>query len=376
MRNAAFYVWTETQLVNAVRIRKYVFPDVSADLFLLETGRIPDKIRAFLACSSIFDHIHTIQLPPYCSSRSLCSKLPFIRQLVHKKEYTLYFEKVVSRYAPYELFFTAGFWAESLYFLAAISKDFIPKIYFLEEGLASYTRDSFRCRIDSAWKEWLDRNICFGLFARQAKKNVCGIYLNNPKHYFYKRIIPLFKIPEFTEDSFGKGFFSCLRDGAPIEEYRKRKIIFISSGLRKDYEPDHGESDQILMKIVEICGAEQIVYKPHPTELCEKERLRCLSSLGIYVDDTSYWFESIFSCISWKHKTIISRNSSSVFTLISTQNTPPNLILTYQLYRAYRKNGDPIRKKLEQIYFVLYQGNEQKLCVVSHEQDLSYALNR
>lgn len=366
MRRAAYYIWTETQLVHAFRIRKYLYPDTSADLFILDAGRISDRALAFLKAHAVFDNLCLIKLPAYCTSTSLWSKLPLLRQVIHSREYIQYFSKTVGQYRPYDLFFTPGFWAESLYFLSAIGEDRLPQIYFFEEGLASYAKDSFRCRIDSSWKEHLETQICFGNIFRRAKKNVCGIYLNCPKLYFCSRPIERFSIPTHRDTPLESELLDCLRCGAPLEEYQKRNVVFISGGLRSDYEPDHRESDSILRCIIAACGAENIIYRAHPTEFHEKGRLSDLSRLGVFVDAEPYWFESIFPSVSWDQKTIITRNSSSVFTLICTEAAFPNLILTYPLYRSYRKNGDPIRSALSQIYSMLYGERRGKICVANH----------
>lgn len=374
MKRAAYYLWTETQLVHAFRIRKYLYPDVSADLFMLDVGRISEQLQNFLENHDIFDNVHYLRIPPYCTSSSPWSKLPLLRQLTHSREYTQYFSRTVGQYGPYDLFFTPGFWAESLYFLSAIGKDIIPKIYFLEEGLASYARDSFRCRIDSYWKERMEKKICFGNIARKARKNVCGIYLNCPKLYFCSQPIERFGIPARRDTPLEKELMDCLCHGAPLEEYQKRDVVFISSGLRGGYEPDHRESDNILRHVIAACGAEKIIYRAHPTEFHEKERLSNLSSLGVFVDSTAYWFESIFPLVSWNKKTIITRNSSSVFTLICTETAFPTLILTYPLYSSYRKNGDPIRSKLRQIYSILYGEHREKICTVNRCDELQKML--
>ena len=370
MKRAAYYIWTETQLVHAFRIRKYLYPDVDADLFILDVGRISEQIQSFLDDHAVFDNLYPLTLPAYCTSSSLWSKLPLLRQLIHSREYMQYFSQTVGQCGPYDLFFTPGFWAESLYFLSAISKDKLPKIYFLEEGLASYARNSFRCRIDSSWKERLEKRICFGSVARRAKENVCGIYLNCPKLYFCSQPIERFGIPARRDTPLEKEMLDCLCHSAPLEEYQKRDVVFISSGLRGDYEPDHRESDDILRQIIAVCGAEKIIYRAHPTEFHEKERLSGLSSLGIFVDSASYWFESIFPSVPWNQKTIITRNSSSVFTLICTENAFPNLILTYPLYRRYRKNRDPIWSTLGRIYSMLYGEYREKICTVNNYAEL------
>lgn len=374
MKHAAYYIWTETQLVHAFRIRKYLYSNVRSDLFILDVGRISKQIQNFLESHNIFDNLYCLTLPPYCTSSTLWSKLPFLRLIAHNREYTQYFSQTVGQYGPYDLFFTPGFWAESLYFLSAISKDKIPKIYFLEEGLASYARDSFRCRIDSAWKEHLEKRICFRNIFRQARENVCGIYLNCPELYFCSQPIERFSIPACRDTPLEKELLSCLGRGAPVEEYKKRDIVFISNGLRDDYEPDHRESDDILRRIIEVCDAEKVIYRAHPTELYEKGRLLDLTRLGIFVDSVPYWFESIFPSVPWNQKTIITRNSSSVFTLICTQNVFPNLILTYPLYRSYRKNGDPIRSTLSRIYSMLYGEYREKICTVNHCAELQELL--
>ena len=374
MKRAAYYIWTDTQLVHAFQIRKYLYPDVSADLFVLDVGRVSEQAQKFLEDHTVFDNLYRLPLPAYCTSSSLWSKLPILRQITHSREYTQYFSRTVGQYGPYDLFFTAGFWAESLYFLSAISKDKLPEIYFLEEGLASYAKDSLRCRVDSYWKERLEKRICFGNIARQAKKNVCGIYLNCPELYFCSQPIERFSIPAHRDTPLEKELLGCLCRGAPLEEYKKRDVVFISSGLRDDYEPDHRESDDILRHIIAACGAEKIIYRAHPTELHEKERLSDLSGLGIFVDSVPYWFESIFPSVLWNEKTIITRNSSSVFTLICTQNVFPNLILTYPLYRSYRKNGDPIRSTLSRIYSMLYGEHREKICTVNHYTELQELL--
>ena len=261
MKRAAFYVWTQTQLVNAVIVRRAFFSDIPADLYVLDVGRISTNSLLFLKQRKIFDELVFFTLPPYCPTKLMLSKLPLLKLMIHSLEYKRFFSKLLLDKGPYNLFFAPGFWAETLYLLYGLSQKVFPSIYFIEEGLASYARSSFRCRIDSNWKNILEKYLCFGRFAVNANRAVIGIYLRNPEWYFSKEDIPCLRIPTIDNDLIQVEFLSLLRKNAPLKEYQNRNILFISTGIQPKYEPNHRESDIVLQQVIRKYGAENIIYK-------------------------------------------------------------------------------------------------------------------
>ena len=91
MKRAAFYVWTQTQLVNAVIVRRAFFSDIPADLYVLDVGRISTNSLLFLKQRKIFDELVFFTLPPYCPTKLMLSKLPLLKLMIHSLEYKRFF---------------------------------------------------------------------------------------------------------------------------------------------------------------------------------------------------------------------------------------------------------------------------------------------
>ena len=339
----ACYAWTDTQIVNMIQVLRTFYSDQSADLYVLKLDRISDSLLT-AAEHCVFHQVCRIPPPPDFQPDHFVQCVPGIKTIFIGRQVQASFMPALSDCShEYTLVLLPGFWAESLHFLRVMFPKHMPQIRFVEEGMYSYLKNCFRCRIDSPWKDCLERYLRHGTFYVRAKKRVDGFFLYRPEDIKVSYSFPCIRIPALNiRSSFWHGFFSKMIPESLRNAYQDRRFIFLVGALKSGYEPTYARTQELINLVADTISPEDLVVRPHPAS---RQGLCVLSDL-ILIDRSAYWFEGLGSVVDLRTKTLIARNSSALSAFIRMGIVPRQIILTYKLYDYYQAHGDPYRDEL------------------------------
>lgn len=342
----ACYAWTDTQIINMIQVMNVYYPDHKADLFVLKLDRISETLLKEVEVLHVFDHVQTIfPKQKFAPGRPLLS-IPGIKTMIMNHCHQIHVRDTVYSVSPAEVYKSVllpGFWAESLSFLRSISKQEIPPVYFVEEGMYSYVKNSFRCRIDSYWKDIYERLFRYRGFYFLARQKVKGIFVYQPDSMIACPELPRLKLPAIElRSSFWQLLLAAIVPREMIQEYRQRKYIYLVGALKPEYEPTYDRTKELISQTIATVGGNMIAVRMHPKD---REALQDFSNMT-FVDRDAYWFEGLGAFVDLSNKVLVTRNSSAISAMINMGVAPKKIILTYKLYDFYRKYGDYYRDKL------------------------------
>ncbi len=344
----ACYAWTDTQIINMIQTLRTVFPGQSADLYVLKLDRISDSLLSAIEKSAFFRSTTLLPIGPELRFSNPLVQLPGLKTISLGRQYDRFFAGQLER-RPYKESYNEllipGFWAETLHIFRALTPDTLPALHFVEEGMYSYVRDSFRCRIDVMWKERLERMLRYGGTYRRARRQVRDIFLYRPEDMEILPDLPRRKIPPIdTAEPFWQSLFREMIPAESLRLYQERDFIFLSGALKTGYETTPARTEELLRLTAEAVGADRVVMRPHPS--FPLESIEKMDGSYAATDCGRYWFEGIAALVDLDRKVIIARNSSVLQMIMEMRNFPRAVILTYKMYDFYARHGDPLRDKL------------------------------
>lgn len=353
----AFYAWTDSLILNAVKVKLSNFPDYQADLFILELPRISRHLVRCLEKGGIFQNILWIKLP--------FDDLPPIRRklskifLVHWYR-TFYFSQLEQISKSYGTLFAGALWSETI-MLFQYLRQYNPliEIQIIEEGTANYygIKAITRCDPLSPWRDKIIRRTRYIHVYEKAVRAITGMFLACPEGCLSKNRERLYPVLGHDSPAFRQLLSNCTA-GLALEEYRSRRVIFF-------LQPEHGLDCKKTLRLVQAAalaaGPENIIIRPHPDSGDMIWQLKKVLPPEVYLEMAQFPFEYVLYTMGWQNRILISRGSSCLFYPRYILGQEPTVIFTNRLYDCGKKNVDAMPLLIEKLGEI-YKTSERVLC--------------
>lgn len=306
-----FRVGSHIQLLSAILIRMRVV-DEEADIHLIDItdfSQLVEPLRKTgLFRKVIISHDVNVTYDLYNSMTrderiSVIEKCPNFWNIELDCEYNTY-------YMGHDTFLNKMFY----YYL--VKHQAPPKIYLLEDGLASYSHDVYEYakNDDINHEKYGDCNFL---------RHICGQFLFNPQLYVLKKRHEIIKFPEIDKNV--KQVFNLVY--GTVEDISQKYIVFTSCFPENRITTNEFELIQHLAGLV---GKTNIAIKSHPRAIYNP-----YLDHGYYVLPSSFlpWEIYLFNN-QMNDKVLVSASSYSVFTAYGIfKNTIP-VIFLYKLLKG------------------------------------------
>jgi len=257
----ACYVWTNTQLINALNAKISLYTNEEVTLFVLMIDRISASLLKCIEQLKAFAKIICIDPPPVFKELPTWPRR--IRLLLYGKSYQRYFNNYIGQ-NHYNLLLVGGYWSYAFFVLRAMYNNNTKlRVVLLEEGIGSYYRT--RARICQVWPrtcfaELITRYIYFGNFARVAVSLIKHIVVYKPEYVRIKGV-PVIAMPPISQNFvFFKQLFKC---GFSVKQYqpfiKKQAYMFPMPGSKTE------ETEQKIWRKLQTYFPHSL-YLEHPDE--------------------------------------------------------------------------------------------------------------
>lgn len=341
----AFYAWTDTLVLNALKIKQSDYPDTDADLIILNLPRVSRQIVEKIEEADVFRRILRIE-DIHRRKRNAIQKA--FKLLCGKQFYralSAQLKDIESQ--EYDTLFTGGLWADSLfvYRFLANAKPSI-QLMLMEEGVVNYggARTAYWCDAINRKRDFLLRTLFYGKTYRKARKAISGVYLSEPEACLEKGTLELKKIR--SDQPLLRELMKPLCDEQTIQAYMHRRVVF----FMQPESQAHGEVTlEIVKALSERFGAQQVIVRAHPDT--KSVQLLETACPGVYIDRCETTFEVLAGQIDWSDKVLAARASSCMFLPKFVLNQEPVLLFVYMLFDSGdRSLITPMTEKMRALY--------------------------
>lgn len=302
----AYYCWTDTLIINALKLKTDLLADEEGDLFVLMLPRVTPELTDRIRDMHCFRKVILIDPP----RESLPKPFNKLIKLFRYKYYCNQLQKQLQDVdCCYDRMITGGLWSYTIPMrdLLAGNSGHLP-VSLLEEGAANYGgyETAFWCDPKSRFRDKLFRRLFYRSAYDRAAAALDELYLTEPKACLNPgalKVIPFsFLTPAYEQlaDQFTKA-----EDIAP---YINRKV---SVYLQPESRTDQEKTKALIRVLSQVYGPEQVLVRPHP------DRREDWDASGldpaIYVDRSTVPFECILPHVDWSDKVMVSRASTCLF---------------------------------------------------------------
>lgn len=356
----AFYVWTDSLILNAAKVKVTYFFDCQADLLILELPRISRDLVGHLKKQGIFQNVLWIK-PPFNDVPPIRRKLSKVFLAHQYKIY--YFAQLQQMSKFYSALFAGALWSETI-MLFQYLKQYNPllAIYIIEEGTANYRgiRATARCDPLSAWRDKIVRKTRYAGIYEEAGKAIAGMFLSCPEGCINGDGERIFPVSGHESPEFCQLIANCTAELA-LAEYRSRKVIIF---LQPEYGSDWKCTLQIIKAVISAVGPENIIIRPHPDSGDMIRQLKKGLPSEVYWEGIQFPFEYVLYTTQWQDQILISRGSSCLFYPRYVLGQEPTVIFTNRLYdcRKNRKKKDDVMPLLIERLKKIYKASERVFC--------------
>ncbi len=345
----AFYAWTDTLILNAVKVKVTYFLNYQADLFILELPRISRSLVEQLKKQEIFQEVLWIK-PPF-DDMPACRRKFSKAFLIHQYR-TCYFTQLQQISRNYGVLFAGALWSETI-MLFQYLRQYNPQlvIYIIEEGTANYCgiRAITRCDPLNAWRDKVIRKTRYAGIYEKAVEAISGMFLACPEGCLNKEGESIFPVSGHESLAFRRLISSCTAE-LMLEEYHSRHVIFF---LQPEYGLDWENTLRLIQAVVLAVGPKNIIIRPHPNSGNVIWQLNKILPSEVYVETVQFPFEYVLYTTGWQDKILISRGSSCLFYPRYICGQEPVVIFTNRLYDDRKKRADAMPfliDRLKEIY--------------------------
>lgn len=323
-RNCLYVTATYLGLFSALVTQMTVNDGVAADLLLLDASDFSSVLEPLRTCG-LFRHVDQVKVLEVTNGTKAIKEISARHAAADKAAQQFTLPRTDAYTDVYMHLDTTGC---HLIYYALRAKGIDPNLYMIDEGTASYTRP-----LTPNDKTMFNHT-------RRGKENfyakLKGVYFYCPEMYVGGRadmpLFPLTKVNQLPEDK-----QRLMRSIFPTTEQIREKVIFFegcfhSDGLICD------EYD-LLMKIVDRVGAENVIVKRHPRVKIDRYTERGIHVMG----ETNVPWEVMLMSQSLEGKLLVSVAS---FTCMSP------LVIYGMEYRTMLLNN----LKRGRVYFLEEQG--------------------
>ena len=335
----AFYACTNTQIINMINVKEQYYRDENADLYILKKNRVDLDLIKCIEEANVFNSIVFIE--PYVLPQNALNKI-FNLFIAHSpnKYYRNYVLKAIGN-KNYDKFLTFGFWADALYVLEVFyKKNKNIKVEFVEEGLVNYfpyDKELYYCRAYSGYKEKIIRFCAHGINLFLLKKRMRNTYMYKPQFIEDSKFeLKEIRAVDFSQNQILKKIFCAYFEyaGENIQKYKDIDFVY----LLDNYDFDRHIS--LIKYYYAQCKGKSFIIKAHPENTIAEIKTLQENFQNIKIDTSNFYFESIAAFYNLNNICLISRGSSSAYTMHVLFNVNYHNILIYKLFDY--KNYDEI----------------------------------
>lgn len=301
----AYYAWTDTQIINCVNLKLNQHAKEEGMLFVLKLKRISQALIDTIIEDKCFSDIREIKYENIDVTSNPIMRLfrldTLFGQVELKRRYRRSFTDAIGN-ASFTRLITAGFWAETSFFVKALLKNNRAlKIDFIEEGLR-HADELFHYTLDKRLSVKILRWFYDGYMIKRWKRLCEYAYFYSPERFDGEgsrddyQYSPLMTLDEHNARA------RCILLGAvrniDITEYQKRSVILLEDVYDVDF-------DLLVKRVANIVGSYELIVKMHPAGKGVRDKLP-----DVYYDDRQYLFEGVLIQLQLDEKTIIRGISS------------------------------------------------------------------
>lgn len=376
-----FFALTNLHLFNLVNVKKKLFTDDIADLYIGKSNRLSLELVEEIKKSHLFRNVILIE-SPYAKKIQLFGNIPFIRFIPHIFEIIIDCHKIRESLKMYS--------ADTAYSRVFLNKLNVPAV-ILMDYFYKYNNNILISYIEEGGGDmYMDKNMLYHQ-TTQWKIIFSLLHLlthvksNNPRYISQSDKIYVY-MPELysmntgllptciptidTDDLVIRNIIECSIREVDYDDYlRKRFFYFISHNtLNNSYVDDYS----LITAILSIIPADQLLIKEHPiafNALTDKHPLNQYEP-DVFVDRRNYMLESLYSCLDLTNKVLITRGSAAVLHPKYMFDQEPYVIFTYKLYSRDKINDEAmLAEDLKSCY-----DNKNKIIIPNSLEELKHIL--
>ena len=388
-----YYAFTNTQLINMVNLKVQSFPTSIADIYIVDNGRISERLVDSIRNSDTFRKIRIIRRIPYSSFSKKYVNLPkYLRQSItflftayNYLRYNIVYS-INSKSCSYQRILLSGFWLDGVYFvkLASRANRFIS-VSLIEEGVANYTLslDNLCCTSTNVhpiskllWFIFTHGHMVedFQFF----EESVESSYLYVPEHYQSSKTVPISKLPQITTASDNKLLRILRASISPkiVREYGTCRFYYLLQNQSKF--SNQYRCFRVYLQEIQA-STTSLILKKHPGYDVNRYDYLALESEypNIIIDEGNYLLEALYASLILDEKVFITRDSSSVLYPKYMFGNEPTVIFTYRLYEDYYRQNADVLDGLSRNLLSIYS-DKSKIFVpktIDELKDILYILN-
>ena len=391
MEKHLYYAFTNTQIINMINVKNSFFPNILADLYVIDHGRISENLIQNIVDEKIFDCVYYIIHHPHSKLRKSVFRLPgILRKPIlsvfigfNYLQYQRFFHK--QNEVMYSVLFMPGFWTDAGYFANHYYR-YNPKlsIYFVEEGTVNYTAgiynlcyilNSFHPVVRLLWKFTNGGNKISDF--KKLISHVNGMYLYVPEnHQQHNDMEKLLLLPSISKDSSTHRLLTKSTSEMVLARYNSCNVIYFMQNQNQDI-IQYTIFGEYMQEITSLSSV-RLLIKQHPDYSVS---CSCFNDLNNYLHDNAvidcddYLLEGIYAKIDLDSKILITRDSSSVMYPKYMFSKEPIVIFTYKLYSDYYSENS---KKLDGLMHDLSRtyADKSKIYAPQSIDDLVYLISK
>ncbi len=350
----AFYVWTDTLILNAVKTKLNHFSDLLADLFILKLSRISWNLVHNLEKQQVFRNIIWIE-PPFKDMVSIKRRfLKIFSYQQYKKNYFIQLKEITDSYTA---LFSGALWSETIMLFQYLKQyNSSIEICIIEEGTANYYgfKAILKCDPLNELRNKIIQKIRYSNIYEEVIYAVKKMFLACPEGCLDYVEKPIYPIGEYRLSKFYQLISNCVKN-LSLEVYRSRRIIFF---LQPEHLLDYKKTLILLRIIILIAHPENIIIRPHPDTMGKVNHLKKFLDPQIYWETERFPFEYVLYTARWETQILISRGSSCLFYPRYILGEEPIVIFTNQLYGGIKKKREKMSLLVEKLN-ALYHNSER-----------------
>ncbi len=360
----AFYAWTDTLLLNAYRIRTSDYAAEEADLIVLNLPRVSQRVISEIEKSGVFRKVIRIE-DVHRGKRNVVQKA--LKMFSAKQYYQAISRQLTAiEGSSYDLLFTGGLWADSLFlyqFMSRRNPD--VRIALMEEGIVNYggMRTALWCDAINRKRDFLFRHFFFAGIYSKGCAALKKLYLTEPAACLESGKLELCRIRQDAQAY--RTLIAKLGDEAHAAPYQQRRVVFF---MQPESEDDGRTTTEIVCALSRRFSAEQVIVRAHP----DTHSVRMLKETcpGVHVDLCDAPFEAIADQIDWSDKILVARASSCMFMPVFCYGQQPKLYFVYKLFESGdRSLIGPMVDKVRTLY-----ADENRVCLPESIHELQQML--
>lgn len=378
-----FYVWTDTQIINAVNAKCNFYQNEEVDILVLHLSRISDEYISIIQNHGIFNNVYILNLPAWyleCKKKSIKE---LGQSLINGWRLRILFNKKLDEMISdrkYDLILSAAFWSETMHvFRYFRRKNLKLELGFIEEGLSFYSGPKgwlYNTSPSLSIKAKIREILYYGSLPQKAKKYIKYVFMYYPEISEYGENLVSFCLPPIIQLT-NEICYSTLRQWRPYlnNEYINRTIFHIADAPRTQSENPYRYVYYLLDILLPIINPEKFVLRLHPLGNTWNIPFEYDLDSSIYLDTSKGNFELNGLYMDFSNKIFIINNSSLIYYLKMYFEMEPYIIFTHRLCRVNEYDEIGRNERFISTFIKIYS-KQSKIAIPRNAAELADAIIR